>query len=203
MEIDNPVVKPGFLEVYCGPVKSGKTGLLIKRVDKTNYMQNTKVLFLNPAINTRDTTIKSRFGTKEYDFVSVNETKPYSILKHVKKKHKIIAIDEAQFFGRGIVEVVEALLQRKKNIIVAGLDLNFKAEPFGYMPNLLSIANIVEKCSAVCDYGICNQAATRSQLLIDNKPAHYNTCEIQIDDGSVVYEARCLKHHIVPGKPKI
>ena len=113
-----------------------------------------------------------------------------------------MSIDEAHFFGKGFIRVLEKLLLDGKNIGIAGFDLDFRGEPFGPMPEILCMANEVYKGSAVCKFPDCGAPATRTQRLIDGKPAHYNSPLVVIE-GEAHYEPRCLIHHEVPGKPKI
>lgn len=98
-----------------------------------------------------------------------------------------------------IVKICEELADRGIRVIAAGLDLDFKGEPFGPMPELLARAEFVTKLSAVCT--VCGCAATRTQRLIDGKPADFNDPIIKVG-AKENYEARCRKHHIVPNKPK-
>lgn len=113
--------------------------------------------------------------------------------------NSLIIIDEAQFFSKKIVNVIQLLLEQGYNVIAAGLNLDFRGEPFGSMPQLMAIANEVIELTAVCN--VCGEAAVRTQRIINGEPAHYKDPLVLIG-GSNKYEARCLKHHIVPGKPE-
>jgi thymidine kinase len=195
-----PLVKPGVLEVYCGPMKSGKTREIINRIEKLRFMDSFDFIMIKPNLDTRDSTIKTRFGDLSYECIFIDEARPKEILEKVKDKHNLVIIDEIQFFEKGIIGVVEKLVLANKNVIVGGLDLDFRGEPFGQMPYLLSIADEIHKLAAVCEYPRCSGLATRTQRLIKGEPAHYDSSTIVIDGGEDKYEPRCIKHHIVPGK---
>tara|TARA_Y100000310_G_C20575482_1_gene760192 strand:- start:41 stop:664 length:624 start_codon:yes stop_codon:yes gene_type:complete len=197
----NPHIKPGVLEIYCGPMKSGKTRELINRVDKLNYIEDCKFNLFKPLIDTRDKTVKSRFGELSYECSFVNEKTPYGIINRLGKETKLVAIDEAHFFGEGIEKIIEILLKKDINVILAGLDLDFRGEPFGQMPTLLAMAHEVKKLTAICEYNGCSTVSTRTQRLVDGKPAPYNSPIILVGDSEEGYETRCLKHHQVPGHP--
>ena len=106
-----------------------------------------------------------------------------------------VGIDEAQFLDDGIVELVTSLAQRGLRVIVAGTDLDFRGEPFGAMPQLLAIAELVDKLHAICV--VCGGPASRNQRLIDGKPARYDSPTIMVG-GQETYEARCRSCHKVP-----
>ena len=197
------VLKPGIMEVYCGPMKSGKTRELLNRIDKLSYLPGCELDIFKPSLDTRNSSVKSRFGSLSYDCKVANENSPEAMFDLMNGNSKMIAIDEAQFFAEGIENVVEALLKNDVNVILAGLDLDFRGEPFGRMNNLLAMADEVYKLSGVCDYDECGNAATRTQRLIGGEPAPYDSRQILIGDDKEGYECRCLKHHIVPGKGKI
>jgi thymidine kinase len=109
----------------------------------------------------------------------------------------VVAIDVAQFFDWKIAEVVNALAHRGIRVIVAGLDMDFRGEPFGPMPLLMAHAEQVDKLSAICV--VCGAPASRTQRLIDGAPARYDDPVILVG-ANEVYEARCRHCHQVPGK---
>lgn len=109
----------------------------------------------------------------------------------------LVAIDEAQFLDQEIVDVVQKLADQGHRVVAAGLDQDFRGEPFGPMPQLLAVAELVTKLHAVCS--ACGSPASRTQRLIDGQPAHYNDPVIQVG-AAESYEPRCRHHHQVPGK---
>ena len=110
---------------------------------------------------------------------------------------EVVAIDEAQFLGDGIVEIATFLADKGVRVILAGTDTDFRGEPFGPMPRLLAVAEIVDKLHAICIS--CGDPACRNQRFVDVKPAHYDSPLIQVG-GQESYEARCRHCHEVPRK---
>ena len=190
-------LQKGWLEVITGPMFAGKSEELIRRVKTLSYTK-MKIIAFKPAIDDRydKTAIASHDGAK-YEAYAIKNAQ--SILELVKQDTQVVAIDEIQFFDMSIVKICEELADRCIRVIAAGLDLDFKGEPFGPMPELLARAEFVTKLSAVCT--VCGCAATRTQRLIDGKPADFNDPIIKVG-AKENYEARCRKHHIVPNKPK-
>lgn len=190
-------LQKGWLEVITGPMFAGKSEELIRRVKTLSYTK-MKIIAFKPAIDDRydKTAIASHDGAK-YEAYAIKNAQ--SILELVKEDTQVVAIDEIQFFDMSVVKICEELADRGIRVIAAGLDLDFKGEPFGPMPELLARAEFVTKLSAVCT--VCGCAATRTQRLIDGKPADFNDPIIKVG-AKENYEARCRKHHIVPNKPK-
>jgi len=195
----HPYFNPGKLEVFTGPMRSGKTREMINRIDITSYMESCPFLLLKPKIDTRDDEMKTRFGNLSFPCSFVDEKNPEEILGLIKDEHKLIAIDEVHFFSKKIIKIILKLLRENKNVLVSGLDLDFKGEVFGPMGGLIAMADEVYKQKAVCCYDGCDLPATRTQRIIDGKPAHYDS-DIILVGHEENYEPRCLKHHIVPGK---
>ena len=108
-----------------------------------------------------------------------------------------IAVDEVQFFNDDLIGVVDSLANSGVRVIVAGLDQDFRGEPFGIMPKLLARAEYVTKLNAICQ--VCGQPATRTQRIIDGKPADYNDPIILVS-AAEKYEARCRHCHQVPNR---
>ncbi|MFO7710397.1 MAG: thymidine kinase [Candidatus Woesearchaeota archaeon] len=177
--------RPSVLEIYFGPMKSGKTRALMDRLDKISFTEY-KTLVARPACDTR--TIR---GIEARPIIDPQEL--------LKERYDIIAIDEVQLFSSEIVEVIKQLLAKGTNVLVAGLNLDFRGEPFGPMPLLLSYADRFYPLTAVCDKPGCNSPATRTQRLIDGRPAPYDAPLISIEGTKQeeTYEARCMKHHEV------
>lgn len=181
-------------ELITGPMSCGKTEELLRRIRRA-IIAKKKVKVISPDIDTRahGDYIESRNGLW-LDAIKVKHSA--QMLSHVKNEDEIIAIDELQFFDEHIVKVILKLVESGKKVIGTGLDLDFKAEPFGYMPELLCIASKVDKLTAVCMKCGCDYA-TRTQRLIDGKPADKNSPLIMIG-GDETYEARCVRCYELP-----
>ena len=189
-------LQKGWIEVICGPMFAGKSEELIRRVKTLSYAQQ-KIVAFKPAIDNRydKSAIASHDGEK-YQAFAIKSAE--DILPLVESDVQVVAIDEVQFFKDSIVSICESLADRGVRVIVAGLDTDFRGEPFGVMPLLLARAEFVTKLSAACT--VCGCAATRTQRLVDGKPANYDDPIILVG-AKESYEARCRKHHIVPNKP--
>jgi thymidine kinase len=172
---------------------SGKTEELLRRLRRATIARQNVQLF-KPAIDNRYgvTTVASHDGAKWEGTVI---TEASEILDLVKPDTHIIAIDEVQFFDDAIVDVCDALALQGKRVIVAGLDLDFRGEPFGPMPALMAKAESVNKLHAICM--VCGGEASRTQRLIDGKPAYYEDPVVLIG-AAESYEARCRGCHQVP-----
>ena len=189
-------LQKGWIEVICGPMFAGKREELIRRVKTLSYAHQ-KIVAFKPAIDNRydKSAIASHDGEK-YQAFAIKSAE--DILPLVESDIQVVAIDEVQFFKDNIVSICESLADRGVRVIVAGLDTDFRGEPFGVMPLLLARAEFVTKLSAACT--VCGCAATRTQRLVDGKPANYDDPIILVG-AKESYEARCRKHHIVPNKP--
>ena len=189
-------LQKGWIEVICGPMFAGKSEELIRRVKTLSYAHQ-KIVAFKPAIDNRydKSAIASHDGEK-YQAFAIKSAE--DILPLVESDVQVVAIDEVQFFKDSIVSICESLADRGVRVIVAGLDTDFRGEPFGVMPLLLARAEFVTKLSAACT--VCGCAATRTQRLVDGKPANYDDPIILVG-AKESYDARCRKHHIVPNKP--
>lgn len=188
--------REGWLEVISGCMFAGKTEELIRRINVLSYAKMNIIVF-KPKIDNRysDTEIVSHSGVKVPCLVI---EKAQDILKKIESDTDVIAIDEVQFFDQGIVRVCEYLADKGIRVIVAGLDKDFRGEPFGIMPELLSRAEFVTKLTAVCTK--CGAPATRTQRLVNSKPASFNDPVVLV--GAVEhYEPRCRHCHEVFNKP--
>ncbi len=186
----------GWVEVICGSMFSGKTEELIRRVRRAQIARQ-KVQVFKPAIDTRYAThaVSSHNGMK---FKAEAVSSAREILERVEPHTAVVAIDEVQFFDWDIADVVEHLADRGIRVICAGLDLDFRGEPFGPMPLLMARAEQVDKLHAICVQ--CGNEASRTQRLINGKPAHYDDPIILVG-AEEVYEPRCRACHVVPGRP--
>ena len=122
---------------------------------------------------------------------------PDQIFRIVVPETQVVAIDEAQFLDPEIVTLVTPLAARGVRVILAGTDTDFRGEPFGAMPQLLAVAELVDKLHAICV--VCGDPASRNQRLIDGQPARYDSPTIMVG-GRESYEARCRHCHTVPRK---
>lgn len=183
----------GILEVITGSMFCGKTEELIRRLRRATIAKQ-KVQVFKPIIDDRYSYSKvtSHSGI-DYQAVPVNTSQ--ELLEKLDPEVTVVGIDEAQFFDDAIVDVANQLADRDIRVIVTGLDTDFRGEPFGCMPFMIARADKVDKLSAICM--VCGEAATRTQRLVNNKPAHYND-PIVIVGASEMYEARCRKCHQVP-----
>jgi len=185
----------GWVEVIIGPMYSGKSEELIRRIRRTKIAKQ-KLQVFKPEIDNRYSKgdVVSHCGEKE-EAVPVRDS--MELLRLLDEDTQVVAIDEVQFFDSGIIDVITILADNNKRVICAGLDMDFKGEPFGPIPALLAIAEFVDKIQAICV--VCGNPATRTQRLINGKPARYED-PIVLIGALESYEARCRKCHIVPRK---
>lgn len=183
----------GSIEVVCGSMFCGKTEELIRRLRRAAIARQ-KVQVFKPVIDNRYSTEKvtSHAGT---DFEAIPIRKSSDLLEKLDKEATVVGIDEVQFFDDQIIEIVEKLADKGIRVIAAGLDMDFRGEPFGCMPVLMSKAERVDKLQAICM--VCGEAGSRTQRLVNGQPAHYHD-PIVIVGAAEMYEARCRKHHQVP-----
>lgn len=189
--------KEGWLEVICGCMFAGKTEELIRRINVLSYAKK-KIIAFKPKIDNRYSTteIVSHAGTK-VPCIVVNQAK--DILDYIDNDHEVVAIDEVQFFDKAIVDVCEYLADKGLRVMVAGLDKDFRGEPFGVLPELLTRAEFVTKLTAVC--AKCGAPATRTQRLLNGKPADFDDPIVLV--GAIDhYEPRCRHCHEIENKPK-
>jgi thymidine kinase len=188
----------GSIELICGSMFSGKTEELIRRLRRA-VIARQKVQVFKPIID-------NRYGMEKVashagmTFEAVPIKNSQEILSRLETDTTVIAIDEAQFFDQGIVSVVKSLADRDIRVIIAGLDCDFRGEPFGSMPVLLSISEHVDKLQAICM--VCGEPGTRTQRLVNGVPAFYED-PVVIVGAAEMYEARCRKHHEVPHKEEM
>jgi len=188
----------GFLEVITGPMFAGKTSELIKRIERQAYAKR-KVALFKPSIDDRysrsDVVAHNGLRYRAY-VVPTSEEGVKSIVELTRKEgFDVIGIDEVQFFPMGIVDALNELADEGVYAIASGLNLDFKAEPFPVMKELLVRADNIVYLTAVCT--VCGRPATRSQRLINGKPAPRDSPVIMVG-GKESYEARCRLHHEVP-----
>jgi thymidine kinase len=182
----------GWIEVVCGSMFCGKTEELIRRVRRAQIARQ-KIQVFKPAIDTRyaqrDVTSHNGMQIEAVPVENIAELRSL-----IDADTTVVALDEAQFFEGNVISLCEELASQGKRVIVAGLDMDFRGEPFGPMPTLMARAERVDKLQAICV--VCGEAASRTQRLINGQPAAYDDPVILVG-ASEVYEARCRRCHKV------
>lgn len=188
----------GWIEVISGCMFAGKTEELIRRIKVLEFAKQN-ILVFKPRVDNRysDTMVASHAGSKVESIVI---DKAMDIMWYVKPDTEVVAIDEVQFLDDSIVDVCNELANRGLRVMCAGLDMDFRAEPFGVMPKLITQAEFVTKLTAVCNK--CGAPATRTQRIINGEPARYDDPIILVG-ANEAYEARCRHCHIVVDKPSL
>ena len=183
----------GSVEVITGSMFSGKTDELIRRLRRATIARQ-KVQVFKPSVDNRynHEKVTSHAGS---DFAALPIKWAGDYQKYLDGDTTVVAFDEAQFFGPELAQIAQDLAARDLRVIVAGLDTDFRGEPFGPIPVLMAQADLVDKLHAICM--VCGEAASRSQRLVNGQPARYDD-PVVIVGASEMYEARCRKHHIVP-----
>lgn len=182
----------GWVEVICGSMFSGKSEELIRQIRHVLFAKQNIMVF-KPEIDTRyaETEIVSHNGNK---VTAIPIKDANDIFNYITEQTDVIAIDEVQFFDMAIVQTVQQLATQGYRVIVAGLDQDFRGEPFHPMPELMAISESVTKLHAVC--AVCGSPASCTQRLINQQPAHYDD-EIVVLGAHETYEPRCRHCHQV------
>lgn len=189
----------GILEVITGSMFSGKSEELIRRVKRAKLAKREVIVFkhsIDKRYSNEDVVSHNKSSHKAFPVSTVEEME--QILSNYTYV-EIIAIDEAQFFGNDIVSFIDKLVDKNKRVIVAGLDLDFKGEPFFPMPILMAKADKIDKLKAICT--ISGEPAWCSQRLINGKPAYYDD-PLVVVGAKESYEARSRRYHIVRHRNK-
>ncbi|HYK97103.1 MAG TPA: thymidine kinase [Candidatus Acidoferrales bacterium] len=181
------------LEVIVGSMFSGKSEELIRRVKRAVIARRTVQVF-KPLIDDRFgvEVVRSHDGDS---FVARPVRTSEEIISLLSPETTVVGIDEVQFFDGEIVTVARGLVASGRRVICAGLDLDFRGEPFGPVPTLLALAERVDKLEAICV--VCGEPATRTQRIVNGIPAFYDEPIIVIG-AKEAYEARCRSCHEVP-----
>ena len=186
--------RAGWIEVISGVMISGKSEELIRRVRRA-IIAKKKVQVFKSHLDERYAGI---YQVSSHDGRTVN-AEPVDTTEQIARlllpDTQVVAIDEAQFLDAGVVDLVTSLANRGLRVIVAGTDTDFRGEPFGAMPQLLTVAEVVDKLHAICV--VCGNPASRNQRLIGGKPARYDSPTIMVG-STESYEARCRACHSVP-----
>lgn len=175
----------GWIEVICGSMYSGKTEELIRRVKRAMYGKQQVQVF-KPRIDDRYDELQV-VSHSQHKLRSTPVDQPEQIFHHLRPDTQVVAIDEVQFLGPGVVAVCEALAQRGLRVVCAGLDQDYRGRPFEPMPQLLAVAEYVSKELAICV--VCGNPANRSQRTVGRG-------ERVVVGAAGAYEARCRKCHV-------
>ena len=188
----------GRLEVICGSMFSGKTEELMRRLRRAEYAKQ-RVLTIKHHIDKRynqvPTCIVSHEGKERFAFI-INDS-AVGIAKILELAHNnvdVIGIDEIQFFGKNIIPALQTMVDEGRRVIVAGLDLDFRGEPFGIVPPLMAFADDVTKLKAICVQ--CGHEAHHTQRLVNGEPASYDD-PIVLVGAAELYEARCRNCFVI------
>lgn len=184
----------GWIEVICGVMFSGKSEELIRRVRRA-IIAKKRVQVFKSHLDERYAGIYHISSHDGRTVEAVPADTPEQIARMIAPDTQVVAIDEAQFLDPSIVDLVTALAKRGVRVIIAGTDCDFRGEPFGPMPQLLAVAEVVDKLHAICV--CCGNPASRNQRLIEGRPARYDSPTIMVG-SSESYEARCRSCHSVP-----
>ena len=191
-----PAGAGGWIEVICGVMFSGKSEELIRRVRRALIARKRVQVFKSHL----DERYAGLYHVSSHDGRTVEAVpvdSPEQIFRLLAPDTQVVAIDEAQFLPVSIVPLATSLAASGRRVILAGADTDFRGEPFGAMPQLLAVAEQVDKLHAICV--VCGNPASRNQRLIGGRPARYDSPTIMVG-GEDSYEARCRSCHSVPRK---
>ena len=184
----------GWIEVIAGVMFSGKSEELIRRVRRA-IIARKRVQVFKSHLDGRYTGIYAISSHDGRSAEAVPVDSSAQIAQCLDPIAQVIAIDEAQFLDDSIVDLTASLAARGRRVILAGTDTDFRGEPFGPMPQLMAVAEVVDKLHAICV--LCGSPASRNQRLVEGRPARYDSPVIQVG-GTESYEARCRACHQVP-----
>ncbi len=182
----------GWVEAIVGPMFAGKTEELIRRVKRMDYAHKNYLIF-KPSIDDRYS-IGEIVSHNKKALQAINIEHGSEIKRHLKKNTQAIVIDEVQFFDSSLVGYLKDLADQGYRVICAGLDTDFRGEPFGVIGPILAISEDVTKLTAICS--CCGALATKTQRIIDGEPACYDDPIILVGEKES-YEARCRNCHTV------
>jgi thymidine kinase len=173
--------KRGWIEVICGSMFSGKTEELIRRLKRVK-IANLKVEIFKPKIDTRYD--ETKIVSHDTNFINSTPVENSAAILLLAKDVDVVGIDEAQFFDEGIIDVCEQLASKGIRVIVAGLDMDYMGQPFGQMPNLLAVADYIDKLHAICmecgniAHVSYRKTAQSGQVLLGEKDIYEPRCRI-------------------------
>jgi thymidine kinase len=199
---------PGAITVHYGAMFSGKTAAATEFF-RLAQLARIKVQAFKPSIGTRT---EGTYEIRGRGGVAIPATPIHTsveIIEALKPNTGAVVVDEAQFLDNATADIITEISLRGIRVCIAGLPTNFRGEPFGPMPNLISIAHQAIQHYAICTFElknereiICGENATQTQRLIGGQPANYDDPVTMVGDNEL-YEARCPEHHFVPGRPRI
>ena len=179
--------RQGSLEVICGPMFSGKSEELIRRI-KRAVIAKQKVQVFKPALDDRyDASAIASHSQRKHDAIPVKDST--ELARHLDPEAQVVALDEVQFMDEGLIPIIEGLADRGVRVIAGGLDQDSNGEPFGIMPILLAKAEYVTKLQAICM--VCGAQAGRTQRMVQ-------TGGQVLVGAAEAYEARCRHCHETP-----
>jgi thymidine kinase len=184
----------GWIEVITGVMFSGKSEELIRRVRRA-LIARRRVQVFKSALDDRYHGIGHVSSHDGSGVTAVPVRTSTELAERIHPQTQVVAVDEVQFLDDGVVEVLTVLADRGARVLVAGIDMDFRGEPFGPMAEILARAETVDKLHAICM--VCGNSATRNQRLVDGAPAPYESPVVQVG-GHESYEARCRRCHQVP-----
>ncbi|AHG04238.1 thymidine kinase [Halobacterium sp. DL1] len=189
------ITNSGWVEVITGSMFSGKTEELLRRLRRAE-IAGQEVAAFTPAIDDRygEATLGSHAGRTWEATVVETTADGVEAIPDDLNGEQVVAIDEANFFPGDLVAVCQELAADGRRVVVSGTDQTFRGEPFDPIPQLMAVAEYVEKFRAICTQ--CGEPATRNQRLIEGDPAHYDDPTIMVG-AEESYEARCRNCHVV------
>ena len=187
------ITNSGWIEVVTGSMFSGKTEEVLRRLRRAE-IAGQEVAAFKPAVDDRygETTVGSHVGRQWNAAVVPSEGEGVWEIRERLNGEDVVAVDEANFFGPELVDVCQRLADGGRRVVVSGIDQTYRGEPFEPLPQLMAVAEYVDKLQAICSQ--CGEPATRNQRLVEGEPAH-------VDDPTIVvgaeesYEARCRNCH--------
>ncbi len=183
----------GWIEVIAGVMFSGKSEELMRRVRRSTIARK-RVQVFKSHLDDRYTGLYNVSSHDGRDLEAIPVDSASQIAQKLDPMAQVVAVDEVQFLDAGIIALATALAERGRRVILAGIDTDFRGEPFGAMPQLMAVAEAVTKLHAICV--LCGNPASRNQRLIDGEAARWDSPTIMVG-AAQSYEARCRACHRV------
>jgi thymidine kinase len=183
----------GWIEVIAGVMFSGKSEELMRRVRRATIARK-RVQVFKSRLDDRYAGLYNVSSHDGRDLEAVPVDSAFQLAQQLDPMAQVVAVDEVQFLDAGIIALATALAERGRRVVLAGIDTDFRGEPFGAMPQLMAVAEQVTKLHAICV--LCGNPASRNQRLIDGKPARWDSPTIMVG-AAQSYEARCRACHRV------